>query len=57
MLPKLPSKAFTNLGAPHFDLGYGSALSWLTLIIVLVVVLLFVRLTGFMKLVADKENR
>uniref|UniRef100_A0A2A3JY95 Sugar ABC transporter permease n=2 Tax=Alloyangia mangrovi TaxID=1779329 RepID=A0A2A3JY95_9RHOB len=40
-----------------FDLGYGSALSWLTLIIVLVVVLLFVRLTGFMKLVADKENR
>lgn len=40
-----------------FDLGYGSALSWLTLIIVLVVVLLFVRLTSFMKLVADKENR
>ncbi len=40
-----------------FDLGYGSALSWLTLIIVLLVVLIFVRLTGFMKLVADKENR
>jgi multiple sugar transport system permease protein len=40
-----------------FDLGYGSALSWITLIIVLVLVLLFVRLTGFMKLVADKENR
>lgn len=40
-----------------FDLGYGSALSWLTLIIVLIVVLIFVRLTGFMKLVADKESR
>ncbi|KRW95193.1 carbohydrate ABC transporter permease [Paracoccus sp. MKU1] len=40
-----------------FDLGYGSALSWLTLVIVLLVVLIFVRLTGFMKLVADKENR
>lgn len=40
-----------------FDLGYGSALSWLTLIVVLIIVLLFVRFTGFMKLVADKENR
>ena len=40
-----------------FDLGYGSALSWLTLLIVLAVVLVFVRLTGFLKLVADKENR
>lgn len=40
-----------------FDLGYGSALSWITLIIVLVVVLIFVRATGFLKLVADKENR
>lgn len=40
-----------------FDLGYGSALSWITLVIVLLVVMLFVRATGFLKLVADKENR
>lgn len=40
-----------------FDLGYGSALSWITLIVVLAVVLLFVKVTGFLKLVADKENR
>ncbi len=40
-----------------FDLGYGSALSWIALVIVLVVVLIFVNLTGFLKLVADKENR
>ncbi|MCW5709166.1 sugar ABC transporter permease [Shinella sp.] len=40
-----------------FDLGYGSALSWIALVIVLVVVLVFVNLTGFLKLVADKENR
>ncbi len=40
-----------------FDLGYGSALSWITLITVLIVVMIFVKLTGFLKLVSDKENR
>lgn len=40
-----------------FDLGYGSALSWIALVIILLIVLIFVNLTGFMKLVADKENR
>ena len=40
-----------------FDLGYGAALSWLTLIVILAVVLIFVQLTGFMKLIAAKESR
>jgi multiple sugar transport system permease protein len=40
-----------------FDLGYGAAISWLTLIAILAIVLIFVRLTGFMKLLADKEGR
>lgn len=40
-----------------FDLGYGSALSWIALIIILVVVLVFVKLTGFMQLMTDKETR
>lgn len=41
----------------NFDLGYGSAMSWLTLLAILAIVLIFVKLTGFMKLVAEKENR
>jgi len=40
-----------------FDLGYGAAISWLTLIAILAIVLIFVRLTGFMKLLAVKEGR
>jgi multiple sugar transport system permease protein len=40
-----------------FDLGYGAALSWLTLIAILAIVLIFVKLTGFMKTLADKEAR
>ena len=31
--------------------------AWLTLIAILAIVLIFVRLTGFMKLLADKEGR
>ena len=40
-----------------FDLGYGAAASWLILIFVLIVVLIFVNLTGFMKTVNEKETR
>ena len=40
-----------------FDLGYGAALSWLTLLVVLAVVLIFVQLTGFMRLLPEKETR
>jgi multiple sugar transport system permease protein len=40
-----------------FDLGYGAAMSWVTLILVLIVVLIFVNLTGFMKTVSEKESR
>lgn len=40
-----------------FDLGYGAAASWLTLIFVLIVVLIFVNLTGFLKSVSEKEAR
>lgn len=39
-----------------FDLGYGAALSWLTLIAVLIVVVIFAHLTGFLKLLAEKET-
>lgn len=40
-----------------FDLGYGAAASWITLVIVLIVVLIFVNLTGFLKTVNEKESR
>lgn len=40
-----------------FDLGYGAALSWLTLLAILAVVLIFVHLTGFMRMLAEKETR
>lgn len=40
-----------------FDLGYGAAMSWVTLILVLIVVLIFVNLTGFLKTVSEKESR
>jgi multiple sugar transport system permease protein len=38
-----------------FNLGYGSALSFIMLFFVVVVVLIFVKLTGFLRLVAEKE--
>ena len=38
-----------------FNLGYGSALSWLMLLAILVVVLLFVRWSGFLRIVSEKE--
>jgi multiple sugar transport system permease protein len=40
-----------------FDLGYGAAASWLILIFVLIVVLIYVNLTGFLKTVSEKETR
>jgi len=40
-----------------FDLGYGSALSWITMILILIVVLIFVNLTGFLRTVNEKEAR
>jgi multiple sugar transport system permease protein len=38
-----------------FNLGYGSALSWLMLLAILAVVLLFVRWSGFLRVVSEKE--
>jgi multiple sugar transport system permease protein len=40
-----------------FDLGYGAAASWLILILVLIVALIFVNLTGFLRTVNEKEAR
>jgi multiple sugar transport system permease protein len=40
-----------------FDLGYGSALSWITLVIVTVVILLFTKLSGFTRIISEKEGR
>lgn len=40
-----------------FDLGYGSALSWVTMLIILGVVLIFVNLSGFLRIVNEKEAR
>lgn len=40
-----------------FDLGYGAAASWLILIFVLIVVLVFVNLTGFLRTIQEKETR
>lgn len=40
-----------------FDLGYGSALSWVTMLLILTVVLIFVNLSGFLRIVNEKEAR
>jgi len=40
-----------------FDLGYGSALSWVTMLLILAVVLIFVNLSGFLRIVNEKEAR
>jgi multiple sugar transport system permease protein len=40
-----------------FDLGYGSALSWVTMLLILAVVLVFVNLSGFLRIVNEKEAR
>jgi len=53
----LPSIFLQRVNFRFFNLGYGAATSWLILLVILFVVLLFVNLTGFMKLVAEKENR
>jgi multiple sugar transport system permease protein len=53
----LPSIFLQRVNFRFFNLGYGAATSWLILLVILFVVLLFVHLTGFMKLVAEKENR
>ena len=53
----LPSVFLGRVNFRFFNLGYGAALSWLTLIVILTVVLIFVQYTGFMKLVAEKEDR
>jgi multiple sugar transport system permease protein len=38
-----------------FNLGYGSALSWIMLLAILIVVLFFVRWSGFLGIVSEKE--
>jgi multiple sugar transport system permease protein len=38
-----------------FNLGYGSALSWLMLLAILIVVLVFVKWSGFLKIASEKE--
>lgn len=38
-----------------FNLGYGSALSWLMLLAILTVVLVFVKWSGFLKIASEKE--
>lgn len=53
----LPSIFLQRVNFRFFNLGYGAATSWLILVAILIVVLLFVHFTGFMKLVAEKENR
>ncbi|MBY5851578.1 carbohydrate ABC transporter permease [Rhizobium ruizarguesonis] len=40
-----------------FDLGYGAALSWITLLIVTVIILIFTKLSGFTRIISEKEDR
>ncbi|MBZ9719284.1 sugar ABC transporter permease [Mesorhizobium sp. AD1-1] len=40
-----------------FDLGYGSALSWITLVILTVIILIFTKLSGFTRIISEKEGR
>lgn len=53
----LPSIFLQRVNFRFFNLGYGAATSWLVLMAILFVVLLFAQFTGFMRLVAEKENR
>jgi multiple sugar transport system permease protein len=40
-----------------FDLGYGAAMSWLVLLVILAIVIIFAQLSGFIKLLEAKEAR
>jgi multiple sugar transport system permease protein len=51
----LASVYLQRINFQFFNLGYGSALSWLLLIAMLVVVLVYVRLSGFLKIVSERE--
>ena len=51
----LASVYLQRINFQFFNLGYGSALSWLLLLAMLVVVLIYVRLSGFLRIVSEKE--
>ncbi|MFO1091326.1 MAG: sugar ABC transporter permease [Hyphomicrobiales bacterium] len=53
----LASVFLQRINFRFFNLGYGAATSWLILLVILAVVIVFVQATGFLRLVAEKENR
>lgn len=53
----LTSVYLQRINFRFLNLGYGAALSWFTLLIILGVIILFVHFTGFMKLISEKEGR
>ena len=57
MATDLVSVYLQRVNFRFFDLGYGAALSWMTLVVILGVVLIFVSFTGFLKTVNEKESR
>jgi multiple sugar transport system permease protein len=40
-----------------FDLGYGAAMSWLCLLAILAIVMVIACLSGFLRVVGQKETR
>ena len=50
----LASVYLQRVNFQFFNLGYGAALSWILLLFVILAVLAFVKLTGFLRLVSEK---
>ena len=53
---ELVSDYLSRVNFKFFNIGYGSASSWVVLVFIILVILIFVNLSGFMKNVAEKEN-
>jgi len=51
----LASVYLQRVNFQFFNLGYGSALSWIMLLAILIVVLFFVKWSGFLGIVSEKE--
>ena len=53
----LASLYLQRVNFKFFDIGYGAALSWLFLILLMVAVIVFIRYSGFLRRAAEKESQ
>ena len=57
MTTDLVSLYLQRVNFKFFDIGYGAALSWVFLILLMLAVIAFIRYSGFLRGAAEKEAR